>query len=209
MAEFNKENHALNLPDAYLKTKDSNNYKILEIERYATNDLRKTLEQLNDCLDLNKARGKTLDYYGSTVGQPRGKATDEQYIIMIKAKIMRNLSNGSHSSIVKALCATFSCEPSQVMIKEKDEPCIIEAAILPLDSILKSGLTVSQTEAIVKSMLPVGVSIETFLYEGTFEISATDGVYDEKKGLSDVEGGTMGGILGIVGGIQKDIELPI
>ena len=209
MAVYNAENHAQNLPDAYKKTKDSNNFKILEIERCAVNDFRNTLQQLEDCLDLDKATGKTLDYYGDTVGQPRGLATDEQYILMIKAKIIRNLSNGSYTSIVKGLCTTFNCEPSQVFITEAEEPCVVQAVALPLDVIEKAGLTVSQSMEIVKKMLPVGIKLETFMFEGTFEFADAEGEEDENAGFCDVEGGTIGGYLGILTGEENEPVLPI
>jgi len=206
--EYNAENHAQNLPDAYKKTNDSNNYKILAIEQYAVNDFRKTLQQLEDCTDLDKATGKTLDYYGDTVGQPRGLATDEQYILMIKAKIMRNLSNGSYQSIVNSLCMTFNCKPSQVSIIEADEPCVVQTVALPLDIVETAGLTVSQTTEIIKKMLPVGIKLETSLLEGTFEFGENENETDENAGFAISEDNqTIGGYFGTMQ--SENIILPI
>lgn len=209
MAEYNASNHALNLPDAYKKTKDSNNFKILEIERCQVNDFRQTLQQLSDCLDIDNATGKTLDLYGEMVGQPRGLATDDQYLIMIKARIMRTLSNGCYESIMNAICMTFGCSPSLVYIKESEQPCVVEAVSLPLDIIMRSGLTVSQTNEIVRRMLPVGVRLETSLFEGTFEFAENEGEYDEEAGFNDVENGTMGGYFGALGEDKNETILPI
>ena len=206
-----------NLTDAYKKTTDSNNYKILEIGRLGCNDLRASLQEVSDILDINNAKGKTLDMYGERVGQVRGLATDDKYILMIKAKIMRNLSNGSCENVVRAICATLDCEPSQVIIADGDEPFTITLSALPLDVIAKAGLTTSQVVALIKSLLPVGVSLATFLFEGTFELAATEEdmrVDGETKGFTDTEENmreetAIGGYLGVAQGGESDIILPI
>ena len=92
-----------NLPDVFCKSKESNNFKLLELERLTLEEYRKTLQELFDMIKLENATGKTLDLYGETVGQARGRATDEQYILMIKAKLMQNLSNGSYQSELRTL----------------------------------------------------------------------------------------------------------
>lgn len=208
MSMFN-ENLVKNLPDAFKKTTDSNNYKILEIERISCETLRERLRDIEEILNIDNAKGKTLDLYGERVKQYRGIATDDKYILMIKAKIMRNLTNGTYESIVNALCTTFNCEPSQVYITDGDEPCTINISALPLEVINRAGLTTAQTTAIIKAMLPVGVSVTSFLYEGTFEFSNIENEYDESKGFSDVEGGTIGGYFGVTQGDEQDIILPI
>ncbi len=206
-AEFNKE-LVKNLPDAFKKTTDSNNFKILEVEKRTLAEIREKLHQIDNILDINNATGKTLDLYGERVGQARGVAPDEKYLLMIKAKIMRNLSSGSYPSIITALCRTFNCEPSQVFITDGDEPCTVTVTTLPLTVINKAGLTTSQTVAIIKSLLPVGVSLNSFLFEGTFEFSANENEYDEEKGFADDEG-TIGGYLGATSGDETDTPLPI
>ena len=209
LSDFNSENHVKNLSDAFLKTAESNNFKILEIERVTCNDLRATLQQVSDILDINNAKGKTLDLYGERVGQVRGLADDDKYLLMIKAKIMQSLSNGSHQSIVNAICLTLNCDPSQVFLVDDEETCTVNIVSLPLEIINKAGLSTSQTVAIVQRMLPVGVSLTSFLFEGTFEFSNNENDYDEEKGFCDVEGGTIGGYLGVTQGDEQDIILPI
>ena len=208
-AEFN-ENLVKNLPDAFKKTTDSNNYKILEIEKRTLADIRADLQEIDNILDINNARGKTLDLYGERVGQVRGVADDDKYILMIKAKIMRNLSNGSYPSIVNAICETFSCEPSQVYITDGDEPFTVNVVTLPLEVINKAGLSTTQTLAIIKSMLPVGVSLQSFLFDGTFEFGANEDDYDEDKGFAISEDDqSIGGYLGATQGDETDVILPI
>ena len=209
MTSFNCDNYVKNLPDCYAKTDDSNNYKILSVERYAIADFKADIANVFNSLDLNKATGKTLDLYGEMLGQPRGIATDEQYVLMIRSKIMRNLSGGDYTSILKAICMTFDCEPSQVFIKEKDTPCTVELVVLPLSVINKAGLTTKQTVEMIKQIMPVCVTLESFLFEGTFTFSNSENEYAEQAGFCDVEGGTIGGYFGLVYGEDSEPILPI
>ena len=206
-AEFNK-NLVKNLPDAYRKTPDSNNFKILEVERIACNDLRETLHSINDILDINNARGKTLDLYGARVGQPRGLANDAKYLLMIKAKIMRNLSYGTYASVVNALGATFDCDPSLIIIEDGEEPFTARIVAIPLGAIIQAGLTTTQAYAIVKSLLPIGIKLTSFVFEGTFEFGAGEDDFDDAKGFANNEG-TIGGYFGTTFTNDSDEILPI
>lgn len=206
---FNDENHVKNLPDAYAKTNDSNNYKILETERQTLKTIREIIKDVDDCLDLDKAYGKTLDYYGEKVGQVRGVATDEQYRVMIRSKITQNLSDGTHKSVVRSICATFNCDSSDVLIRDNDNTCVIDVVKLPLEAIVKSNFTANQTVAIIKRLLPVCITIDSYLFEGTFEFSESEAEYDATAGFCDVEGGTLGGYLGVTQGDNDDTILPI
>lgn len=209
MKGFNSDNHALNLPDSYKKTKDSNNYKILEIERSAVNKERETLHEIENSRDLDKAKGKTLDLYGEMVGQARGRMSDDQFLLLIKSRIMRNLSNGSYESIKRALCATFNCQPSDISIIEKDEPCVVQSISLPIPILAQAGMSMAQTTTLIKSLMPVGVTLETTLLEGTFMFSDRENEYDAEAGFCDVEGGTLGGYLGSLGEETNETILPI
>lgn len=200
MSEFIKDNHVKNLPDVYCKSKDSNNYKLLELERLTLDEYRETLYQLFDVLDLENARGQTLDMYGMMAGQPRGKATDEQYILMIKAKLMQNLSNGSHPSILNALCVTFDSSPDEITIVENENPCKVDVISLPLRAIIKSNINTKDTTAMIQQLLPAGVTLTSYLYNGTFTFSDQENEYGENEGFCDVEGGMIGGYFGIASG---------
>ncbi len=229
-AFFNAKQHVKNLPDVYNKTlpnkekgiEGSNNYKILEIESSTCNELRECLKEIDNTLDLEKATGKTLDLYGERVGQPRGLATDEQYRPMIKAKISRSISNGSYESVIAAICATFNCEPSEVELRESENKArTVESAILPFGSITKSGFTASQATKLIKNLLPVGIILESYEYEGTFafadDVNAdSETEFDDNAGWAYAEyteetpeAERKGGYLGYMAGDQEETELPI
>lgn len=203
------EEYQKNLPDYYQKSEDSNNYKILSVERYAVADFKHDICDIFETLDLTKAKGKTLDLYGDIVNQPRGPATDDQYILMIRSKIMRNLSGGDYQSVVAAICNTFSCEPSQVFIQEKKTPCTVELVVLPLSVINRAGLTTRQTIQLIKQLLPVGVSLESVLFEGTFCFSDREDERDDLAGFCDESLGIEGGFFGVTYGEDDEPILPI
>ena len=215
MSEFHFNNHAENLPDCYNKNEQSNNYKLLLIEKEAVDALRKDNTDVFEALDINNATGYTLDLYGAMVGQPRGVATDSQYRYMIRSKIMRNVSAGDYDSVIKSVIATFDCSPDEVYIKAKEDgegnfvPCTVEIVVLPLAVINKAGLTTRQTVQLIKQLLPVCVTLESFLFEGTFCFSDVENEYDENAGFCDVEDGTLGGYFGILYGEDDEPELPI
>lgn len=209
MAEFHFDNLAKNLPDVYKKDTSSNNYKILEIERTANNELRDTLNEIANIFDIDNATGATLDLYGKRFGQARGKATDAQYKAMIKSKIIRGLCNGSYKNIVDAICYTFGCGIDDVLIAETDTPMMVTLEKAPLGAIIRAGFSTSQAEQIIKRLLPVSTTLNSVLFEGTFEFGEEENEYDESAGFGETVDGEIGGYLGWTGSQESIDSLPI
>ena len=204
-----QEEYINNLPDCYNKSKTSNNYKLLELFKYSIDGFRHNIKQIEDILYLDNARGATLDLYGELVGQNRGLATDEQYIFLIKTRIMRNLANGSNKSIVDALCSILNCNVTDVHIEDAESPCTVKISNLPLKTVIEADLTTNQLTQIIQSLMPIGVTFEPVTYDGTFEISDIENEYDDTAGFCDVEGGTIGGYLGTLSSDTHETVLPI
>lgn len=141
------------------------------------------------------------------VGQLRGKATDEQFHIMIRSRIVRNMSNGDYNSIINAVCMIFDCDPGEVYILEKDTPCVVELIGVPYAALSSAGLGLENAVKIIKELLPAGIRLETFILNGTFEFADTADEYDENAGFGDIEQ-TIGGYLGMVA-VGEDVDLPI
>lgn len=196
ITRFNRDEPVKNLPDAYCKKPDSNNAKLLETEKSAIDRLRADIEAIYDSLDINKATGKTLDLYGEMLGQERGAATDEQYLVLIKSRILRNYANADYNSIVNAICVTFGCEPSEVKLTEMDEACKVTLEGLPITLLNESNIDVNTAVQIVYALMPVGVSMQSLSFSGTFEFGGTELEYDADKGFGD-EAQTIGGYLGL------------
>lgn len=208
IAQFNREQPVKNLPDAYRKDINSNNRKILEIERDAMNQLRAGINAIDACLDLNQAAGKTLDLYGEMLDQPRGAATDEQYRIMIMARITRALARSDHDSIVHAISTAFGCDPSEVLLVEPEGTCSVRLESLPFDKLNSSGIDTITAVQIVKRLIPAGVQLESLNFSGTFEFGDIETVYDEETGFGDVDQ-TVGGHLGLAADSKTASNLPV
>jgi hypothetical protein len=212
MKQYNSENHAKNLPDIYKKTPTSNNYKLLEIGRLSKLNLRNDLANVDHILLLDNATGKTLDLYGERIGQRRGKASDALYLIMIKAKMMRAMSNGSYNSVIGAMSKTFDCDPSDIVVKEADVAGAIDILSVPISVINKAGLSSKQAHQIIVSLLPIGIRLDQYLLEGTFCFSDSEDEYDEDAGFAFEENADVndvGGYLGVAGSDISDELLPI
>ena len=206
---YNKENPVKSLPDRYNKLPQSNNAKILAIEKDAVDLLRAELQAVYEIGDIFKASGKTLDLYGDMVGQPRGAATDEQYRYMIRLKIAQNVSTGNYPSVLNALSIAFDCSPSEIRLEDAESACAATLISIPMATVTRANFTTAQAAALIQRLMPIGVSLESALFEGTFEFSDAEMEYSETAGFTDVEGGTIGGYLGFLHGDVYEILLPI
>lgn len=206
ITQFNRDRPVKNLPDAYCKTATSNNAKILGIEKKALDTLRETIAAVYDSLDIDKAHGKTLDLYGDMFGQTRGSATDDQFRVLIKNRIIRNLSNADYNSIVNALCVTFNCEPSEILFVELDDPCKVKMEGLPISKLNENNIDINTAAQIIQGLMPAGVKMTVLDFTGTFEFSGgTELVYDESAGFAD-DAQTFGGYLGLMAGSDDGSE---
>lgn len=194
---FDRAELARNLPDAYRKDAESNNAKLLAIEKSETDTMRAELEAVNNSLDINQATGSTLDLYGAMIGQERGVATDEQYRALIRAKILRNLAGADYNSIVYAIASALDgASPTDVVLVE-ETPGTVRVDALPYSALNGSNIDLPTAMAIIRRLIPVGVRLESVGFTGTFEFGSAATDYDEDAGFGDVEQ-TIGGQLGLV-----------
>jgi hypothetical protein len=200
ITQFDRNKPVKNLPDAYYKAATSNNAKLLDIEYDAVGVLRNEVNAIYDSLDIYKAYGKTLDMYGEIFGQLRGKATDEQYRILIKNRIIRNFCNADYNSLVNAICATFNCGITDIQLTELDDPCKLRLEKLPITKLVESNIDINTAVQIVQGLMPAGVQMEAIDFTGTFEFSGgIELIYDEATGFAD-DNQTIGGYLGLMAG---------
>lgn len=85
------------LPERFRKSNNKKLYYVLY--GYGFDEMEKALEGIEDSRDLNKALGKSLDLLGANVGQLRQGDDDERYRLLIKTKIIANLSMGDIPTI--------------------------------------------------------------------------------------------------------------
>ncbi|WP_332649649.1 hypothetical protein [Lysinibacillus sp. 54212] len=189
--------------------------KLMRIFSEQLTELKQTIDTVEDWRDIDKAEGRTLDHIGENVKQPRGKATDPVYRILLKSKIARNLSDGTIDTIIQVLSTALSVPPSEIRLQEKwfdehePEPAAIKVIELPLAKLNEAGLDPSNFVRIVKRTVAGGVSVGTVELTGTFEFGDISNSIDTTKGLGDINDDALGGYLGAVYTPSGDIELPI
>ena len=201
-------NNAEKLPDSYAKHKESNNYKLLNLNEQAIATLKKDMDDVLKSVDIQQATGKTLDLYGDMVGQQRGSLTDVQYRFMILTKVGINITQGSYDTILGAACRIFDCEPSDIVLNDSENPCRVVIDKFPFDVLVNAGFSSEQAVEMLEMLLPIGVTIDSGNFAGTFEFAETYGEYDEYSGFGDVAQ-TVGGYFGVVYDSNSNTILPV
>lgn len=200
------------LPDSFRKTEDSNNNKMLLLQEQALDDFVKDMVQLEDSLDIWKAQGETLNLYGESVGQKRGNLDDDKYRYVILSRISANMTQADTHSVIANIVQMFNLAgdniAEDIVIEEGDEPCTLRLVKLPMDTLATAGFSSVQAVEMIRTVLPVGISIVADNFEGTFEFSDTDNDYDENAGFAD-DTQTMGGYFGLLLGEDTTSTLPI
>lgn len=198
MAKYNSVTPVKNLPDAFLKTPDSNNNKLLSIDRGIINTISSNLQTIFEISDIDSATGKSLDMIGEELRVKRGKSSDEQYRLRIKGKIAQNLSDGTREKIAEVLSSVLQCKTSDIQIVSGETTGGAILKGIPLEKVISANFTTEQVNSLINALLPAGVELQSFLYTGTFEFSVSENEYAENAGFSDIEGGTIGGYFGLL-----------
>lgn len=199
MAEFNFDNLAANLPDGLRKDKDSNNYKLLLIEKIIYDRILKILQDVEACLDIDNCSDATLDLWGKRLQVARGTSNNEQYRLRIKSKIAQSLCDGSRDSIAYALAYILSCDTNKIKIKSGTQKNTVDIINIPLEVLYNAKIPTEQITEILNSLLPTGVTLGNINFGGTFVLSEIGAEKSTETGLSDIDG-TTGGTLGQIGG---------
>lgn len=201
------------LPDTFTKEVPSNIYEIIKIACYLDSDIKKTLTQTSNWRNIEEARGTTLDLIGKSVGQKRGKMTDEIYRVLIRARIARNSSDGTINSMLNALALSLNTTPNTIRIKalyNEGEPASIKIDGIPIDALNKVGLTANELGVLAQTIAAAGVKVTSIDLSGTFQLSSQPNALENSLdfGLAPLDQST-GGTLGAVFDPNADTDLPI
>lgn len=194
------------LPDSYSKGKNSNNYKLLNLNEQAVADAKTDALAILNMVDIQQATGHTLDLYGEMVGQKRGALNDDQYRFMILTRVGMNVVQGNYKTVIESIKCMFGCEASDIILKDSENPCSVEVVKFPLEVLVNAGFTSTQAVVMINSLLPIGVSLENINFDGTFEFADTADVYDEQAGFADINQ-TIGGYFGLLQGDDENTPI--
>ena len=203
--KFNYDNLAENLPDAFAKDENSNNYKLLNLHKFGTDQMRMVLAQISESMTIGGADGHALDdVHGGRVNLARGSWNDDAYKIRLRAKTMQNITDGSFPKMVEALAYILQIDPSEIKIYECDDANAVIIADISLLALDNAGIPFKDIVPMVERLLPVNVHVREYGFSGTLEFTGAldyDGYgaghdeahdYDEDRGFgsmnSDVGG---------------------
>lgn len=198
------ENMMRSLTESYTKNPNSNIGKLILLVSGQMEDLNDTLDKIEKWRDINQAEGETLDLLAANVGQMRGQATDEVLRILIRARVARNLSNGTMDGVINSLAVTLNTTPDKFGIKElyddplTPEPAAIVITGLPIEVINQSGMSALQFGRITQRVVASGVRVAAIDLSGTFAFSSQANAVevDTATGFAPVNqstGGTLSG----------------
>lgn len=82
--------------------------------------------------DLDNAKGKVLDRKGANFGVARGGASDEFYRLMIRTKLLAQISGGDIETIIAAVAGLYEIDPVNVELYEVF-PAKVQIALMESD----------------------------------------------------------------------------
>lgn len=197
------------LPDAYVKDKKSNNYKLFEVFASEFEKLYQTQLKVRQFRSVDEANGVTLDRIGANYNVARGRMNDELYRPMIKAAIARTWCDGTFNSVLELLALTLNTDVTNIALTEdygaSGSSGMITISSTPKDALNAVGMTAQEYSQIVQNILPVGVGVNLIAFEGTFsyatnnyesgeyaaELNPNEGFADEAQ----TTGGTLSGVI--------------
>lgn len=91
------------LPERFRKPNNEKLYYVLYHDGF--DDIYTALESVRDSRNIDKAYGKSLDLLGANVGQFRNGEDDDFYRLLIKTRIIANLSIGDAPTINRVMSA--------------------------------------------------------------------------------------------------------
>ena len=146
-----------NLPDCYNKSQTSNFYKLMQLFQYDSDKFKITLQDLDKSLSLDDSEGYTLDLYGEMYGQPRSGMTDEQYRIAIRQKMAIYMCKSDIKSIVNVLSFVVGAPVKEFILEDAASGGNIDVKMFPYDKLQEAGITLSQAQTMLETLLPAGV----------------------------------------------------
>lgn len=193
-------------PDWYTdgKKEGSNLWNFLQPFAEQFDSVVNDLQTMRLWNNIDNAKGAELDKFGKDIGQPRGKATDEQYRVMLKGKREEALGDGTWNSVVNSIARTLNAKPSDISIGiDPNEPLGLILKKVPLQQISDAGLTVNQLIQIINRFLEAEARVSQANFLGTFRF-ATDSIVREYG-----DGGFNHGTWSIIYQPGNEEELPI
>lgn len=126
--------------------------------------IRENAELVRGWVDIDQARGRVLDRYGKNYGVARGGANDLFYRLMIRTKVLSQLSGGDIETIIAAVSGLYGVSAEKITLNE-----IFPAKVqveLPEDALPPGYLDIRDLVGeMTKRILAASVGIDMILLE--------------------------------------------
>lgn len=152
------------------KNNDSNFVKKLKMLADEMEIVQTAFDDIEKVKNLNDAYGKTLDYYGSNVGESRKGNDDILYRLLIRIKIAENTSDGSIPHIIDALSLAIDRPPEDIYVQEgwsfvtEEQPAAIFLSF-PSEVFNDYNITYERFIKLFNNVVGGGISTDFFLIE--------------------------------------------
>ena len=136
--------------------------KLFSLFAYHLDLIKEHVERIRLWDNLDDAQGKVLDRYGANFGVAREGTSDAFYRLLIKVKMIAQLSGGDIDTVINAVASLYEIDPTKIQFAE-----IFPAKIMV--TVRASDLGPEQLEAIdivsrlIKRIIAAGVGFYTTL----------------------------------------------
>lgn len=138
---------------------ESNIGKLFSVFGWGLGVIEDNAEHVRLWADIDNARGAVLDRYGANFGVARGGASDVFYRLMIKIKILAQLSGGDIETIIEAVAGLYQIDAASVELYEIF-PAKVQVAIYEEDLPAGYDGIKDLVGQLTKRLLAAGVGID-------------------------------------------------
>lgn len=142
---------------------ETNIGKLFEIFAWGLDRVQEQSELIKLWDNIDNARGLVLDRYGANFGVNRLGADDRYYRLMIKVKLLSQLSGGDLNTMLNAAAALFEIPVEKITLNELF-PAKIGIDINEADLMKETIENASDIAVLLKRILAAGIAMITTLY---------------------------------------------
>ncbi len=136
--------------------------KLFSIFAYGFDMVREHIEKIRLWDNLDYAQGKVLDRYGANFGVTRDGTSDAFYRLLIKVKMISQLSGGDIDTVINAVATMYSIDPLQVKFEEIF-PAKIRVTIQAADLGKEQLDAIDIISKLIKRIIAAGVGFYTMI----------------------------------------------
>lgn len=160
---------------------ETNIGKLFSLADWAYTIIQDNAELVRQWDDIDKARGVVLDRHGKNYGVARGGADDVFYRLMIKVKMLAQVSGGNIETIISSGAGLYEISPQRV---ELYEVFPAKVQIILYEDDLPEGYSDKRDQigALIKRILMAGVGLDMRYID---EDTATGDLYVGGRGVAE------------------------